>query len=175
MGKKGRERTRRVNSRKRALLGIIARNPGIHLRDLERKSGIALGALRNLLDGLMESEIIDEIEANGTRTFFPSRGIEREDRLIVALLRKPHLRSIVELLLEQESMTRKELSNVSGVPRTTLRSHLETLAQSDIINLEKSITLIDSNRMNRLLVLTRTGLLERMIESVIEIFDEAHL
>ncbi len=174
MGKKGRRLTRRVNERKRMLLEVIARNPGIHLRALERQSGIALGALRNLLDSLINSDLILESQIDGRRVFFSSRGIEPDDQRIVALLRKSQLRQIVESLLHHGSRSRKELREELNIPRTTLRGHLDRMAAAGLLELGKQISLTDPIRIQRILLLTRESLIERMVNSVIEIFDENH-
>lgn len=174
MTRKGRERARRANLRKRLILILVTRNPGIHLRELERESGIALGALRNILDSLLNSELIIEKKIPGFRTFFSSRGIERGDREWVTLFRREHLRLIVEKLILTPSISRKDLKNHLNIPRTTLRGHLDHLGSAGIITLDKDIELTEPARAERILLLTKPHIIERMVSAVIEIFDETN-
>ena len=171
MGKKARERKIRVIERRRSILRIITQNPGIHLRELERTSGMGLGALRNLLDSLISQKLVALDEVDGLRTLFPTTGIDSLNRKPIALLRKQHLRSIVELLLSAESLTHRELQLHMGIPRTTLRGHVDVLKRAGIVSTELNISLIDPGMIEQILLLTEPRYIDRLVSAVIEIFD----
>jgi DNA-binding transcriptional ArsR family regulator len=110
----------------------VQRFPGIHFRDLERKTSTALGALDYHLHVLEKAGLIRSERVGSKVRFFPT-SFPQEDQKILGLLRQEVPRRILLSLLEKPTLGNQDLARVLKKSESTVSFHLNKLGDSGAI------------------------------------------
>lgn len=133
---------RRDDSRQRKLrdriLDEIALSPGIHLREIHRTLGCAMGALQYHINHLVRDGFIISILTGNTRHFFiPDFSNNDQVLKLTALMRNPTIRSILLESISNGRVTQAQLSRTLSLDKSLISYYTSSLVQSDILNIIK--------------------------------------
>ena len=142
------------------ILDRIQECPGIHLRQIERDTSLALGQVLYHLDRLERMGVVVSTREGGFRRFFRSHDVARGEKPYVAALRQPLPRRIQLALLERGALTHKDLQLRMEVAASTLSFHLQRLVGAGVLIRERVgtqnlYTLADADATRRAVVLFR--------------------
>lgn len=115
------------------LLSLVARSPGIHLRHVERESGLPLGQVLYHLDRLERMGLIISARDAGFRRYYLTREVGRGEKRYFAALRHEVPRRALLLLLERSPRSHKEIQTSLGIAASTLSFHLQRLLASGVL------------------------------------------
>jgi predicted transcriptional regulator len=117
------------------LLGVIRDNPGIGLRGLIRRSGLASGTGQFHLKSLERNKAIRVARTAGATRFF-ERTISRTDMGMLQYLKQKPFAEILQILLyaDADDLPFKEIVRRSGKAPSTVSKQLETLVNSGLIS-----------------------------------------
>lgn len=146
----GRKEDRQTSNLRSRIHKYINGHPGIHLRELRRCIGCAMGTLQYHLSLLEDEGIIKSIRVGNTRHFFPD-GFSSKNQILrlTALARNPIIHSIVNECTSTNPVTRAELSRLLGIDVSIVSyyvSHLlnfEVLRTIRVFGREKPLMLTD--------------------------------
>ncbi len=112
----------------------ISENPGIHLRELQRCIGCAMGALQYHIYQLeVDGEII-AIKNGNTKHFFNSDFSDDEQVLLLtALMRNPTVNAIVSKCSMNNRITQAELSRKLSMDKSLVSYYIGHLLKADIL------------------------------------------
>lgn len=119
------------------IVRCIQECPGIHLRQIERETSLALGQVLYHLDRLERMGVVVSSRERGFRRFYGSHDVARGDKPFVGALRQPLPRAIQLALLEDGPRTHKDLQTRANVAASTLSFHLQRLVEAGIIMRER--------------------------------------
>lgn len=132
------ERTRDKDKRSLKLRDRIVdevnANPGIHLRELHRAIGCAMGALQYHLRNLEKDGEVISLRAGNVRHIFPP-GYSTEERvlLLTALARNPTVGSILTECMKNGQTTQAEISRYLDVDKSLISYYTSSLLKADIL------------------------------------------
>lgn len=143
-----------------AILRCVQEVPGIHLRQIERETQLALGQVLYHLDRLERMGVLVSVRDAGFRRYFAAHDVARQDKAFVAALRQEVPRRIQLTLLTLGAATHGELQSRLGVAASTLSFHLQRLANADVVARTRAgnanvYSLADAEATRRALVLYR--------------------
>ena len=116
---------------------LIHRNPGIHLRELERKLGVSFNSIRyNTEKMVLSGEIICE-KGPGYSRFYPL-GMSERARLVYSVSRNKTTFKILTELTTQMMLTNKELAARTGFAKSTVSEHVHFLLGVNLVKLTLS-------------------------------------
>lgn len=118
--------------------GEVAANPGIHLREIHRTLGCAMGALQYHLKNLENDGQVVSLRAGNVRHLFP-HGYSTEERvlLLTALARNPTVGSILTECMKNGQTTQAEISRDLDVDKSLISYYTSSLLKADILKLIK--------------------------------------
>jgi len=119
------------------ILRCIQECPGIHLRQIERDTSLALGQVLYHLDRLERMGVVVSSREGGFRRFYRSHDVARGEKPFIGALRQPLPRAIQLALLDEGPRTHKELQARAKVAASTLSFHLQRLVSAGIIVRER--------------------------------------
>ena len=109
-------------------------NPGIHLRELHRVIGCAMGALQYHLKNLEKDGEVISLRAGNVRHIFPpSFSTEERILLLTALARNPTVGSILTECMNNGQTTQAEISRGLSVDKSLISYYTSTLLDADIL------------------------------------------
>jgi predicted transcriptional regulator len=153
----------------------VADRPGSYLRELQRDLGMAMGALEYHLDQLVKAGLLSVVDEANKR-FFPTT-MDARDKRVVAFLRQTLPRRALLVTLEHRApCTKAVLLQRLDVPPSTLNHHLAHLVGAGLLaeqrqGHEVAYHCTDPERVLRLLVACRAGLVDRMVDGFLEGID----
>jgi predicted transcriptional regulator len=152
----------------------VSLSPGVHLRELERLLGMSFNSVRYHVDRLTRAGEILRVEERGYSRLYPM-GMTEEDRKLCAIVRTRTNRKILEVLLENDIVSSKQLCDLTRLARSTVSEHLADLEQSGIVNAhlgENGISCtLESPERIRLLLNQHQGLLREAADRFTDLWD----
>jgi predicted transcriptional regulator len=138
----------------------VRRFPGIHLREIERQTGISAPLAQYHLRKLADEGYVEVHEQGGYARHYPtqkgkSASVTAKDLPIVGLLRQEVPLHIALLLLDKGPLTHAELVKELGTAKSTVSYHLAKLAEADVVEragADAKLRLKDRERIYRLLL-----------------------
>lgn len=116
-----------------ALLALLRREPGLHLREIPRRLGLSLSSVRYHLASLVNSESVIQVHHGRFVRWFPRQGLAAEDFLLISALRIHRQRAILLDLLERGPSRFSEIRSATGIPPSALVSDLRRLRSQGLL------------------------------------------
>ena len=164
-----------LDVRKR-IYNTIKRNPGLHFRELQRRVGIATGALQYHLDYLIKKHLLKaEKETKFIRYYLIRQDFQ--DTGLMSLLRQDSMRKILVFLTQKRFATNQSVSAGIGLSPSTTSWHLDKLSESGIVEKSKRgrktyYKVADKQRVGGMLVDYRKSFLDEMVDNFVEVWEE---
>lgn len=129
-----RTRDRRVLKLRDRIVEEVAVNPGIHLRELHRNIGCAMGALQYHLKNLEADDEVVSLRYGNVRHIFPPEYSPDERVLrLTAMSRNPTVGSILSECLKNGQTTQADISRGLDVDKSLISYYTSTLLKEDIL------------------------------------------
>lgn len=156
----------------------IQRSPGIHFRELKRRTGLAIGALQYHLDVLEKTHLIKARKRGKFNRYFPLVGEHSEsEKKTLALLREESVRKIVLFLIEKNRATNSQLSNFLDLAPSTVSFHMQKLLKAGLVEKKRTpkrtyFSLVNPGEAKHLLTKYRGSFLDDLVDSFVEMWEE---
>jgi predicted transcriptional regulator len=165
-----------LETRKR-VYDLVVRNPGVHLREIERLTGLPLGVVRYHLDRLQREDLIFAQEDRYFKRFFPRGQIPNVPTETFAVLRQEGLRRIVLQLLNNPGSTHAALMKVLDLPPSTLSTYLSILLRKNVIRRDRRgkenlYFIVDEESVVKVLMVYRPSFLDKLVDHAISLYME---
>jgi hypothetical protein len=125
---------RRLQKLRDRILDEVAANPGIHLRELHRIIGCAMGALQYHLRFLeSDGSVISLRNGNVRHIFTPNYSSDEKVLLLTALARNPIVGSILGECAVNGQTTQAIISRTLDVDKSLISYYMSSLLEADIL------------------------------------------
>lgn len=128
------------NARRRAIYEAVLANPGVHLRELQRLTGLRWASLQYHTTVLRGDGLLTAIRA-GRRTVFAAREqkLSAEQIKGLQMLRGTRARSVAEALLRAEKpLAQRDLAGHSRVNPRLVNRYLSSMADLGLVQVSRS-------------------------------------
>jgi len=164
-----------LSSRDR-IYSSISNNPGLHFREIQRRTGIATGSLQYHIDYLKKKHLIREEKQGKFSRFYSVRG-EEVDTQLMSLLRQDSVRKIILFLMKRRRATLPQISKDVSLSVSTASFHLQKLLLGEIVSQKNYgkktyFSLIDKDRILELLLTYKGSFLDEVVDSFVDIWEE---
>jgi len=158
------------------IYSTIVKNPGLHFREVQRRTDIATGAMQYHLDYLKKRGFIRE-EKEGKFSRFYSMQSDVLDTKLMNLLRQESVRRIVLFLMQKRRATLPVISKNVGLGLSTTSFHMQKLLSSQVV-LEKTIKgklyfyLSNKDAIMGLFVEYKKSFLDELVDNFVELWEK---
>lgn len=164
------------NEHRRKIYNFVKENPGLHMRELQRKLDIPLSTLEYHLDYLERKDILSREDDRRYCRYFAEEHTG-EEKILLSALRQKKQREIILLVLSEELMCFKELANETMIADSTLSHYLRLLCERGIlvkerIGAETCYRVKSEKSIVRSLLCYRTSFLDKLVDNVLASFLE---
>ena len=162
---------------RKKLYSEVNKAPGIHFRELKRRTGLAIGALQYHLDVLQKASLVRAQKRGKFVRYFPVIGEHSEsEKLTLGLLREESVRKIVLLLIEKKRATNRQLSRFLELAPSTVSFHMQKLLKSGLVEKRRTpkrtyFCLVNPGEAKRLLTSYRKSFLDDLVDSFVEMWE----
>ncbi|MGY5854994.1 MAG: hypothetical protein RTS72_00240 [Candidatus Thorarchaeota archaeon] len=129
-----RREDRRIQKLRDRVLTEVIDNPGIHLRELHRVIGCAMGALQYHLRFLeQDGSVISLRNGNVRHIFAPDYSSDEKVMLLTALARNPTVGSILSECAANGQTTQAVISRTLDIDKSLISYYISSLLDADIL------------------------------------------
>jgi predicted transcriptional regulator len=118
---------------RRLIYQTIDKYPGIHFRELFRKTKISMGSLEYHLNILERNDLIFAKKEGGFTRYFVKGKLGSEDKELAAMLQNDKLRKMLFTLVLNPGLTHKNLTDELGWPKSTISFYLRKLLNKGVV------------------------------------------
>lgn len=157
---------------------IIEQSPGLHFRELQRRSGLAVGALQYHLETLQKNHLIRVEKQGGFNRYFSVRGTQLgASEKTMALLRQESARKIIIFLLEKKQASNFDIATAVQLSASTVSWQLAKLAEAGVVSekragKKKMFFVNNPNETANLLVNYKKTFFDSLVDNFVETWQE---
>lgn len=164
------------NERRREIYKFIERNPGVHLRELQRTSKMPLSSLEYHLNYMVRKKIILREKDRRYKRYYV-RQLDDEDKKTLSALRQKRMREIVLIVLSNKKAEYQVLLNDLRIPPSTLSLYLKYLVDHNIlmrhkVGRENIYTVQDEDRIAKVLISYKSSFVDRLVDKALRTWME---
>lgn len=126
--------------KRRCLYHIISKNPGLHLREIFRKTKISEGTVKYHIKYLESRGLIIVVKENGYTRFYIKDKIGKKDKELLAMIRQKVPRNIILYLLVYMVSSKVKLAKDLDLDPKLIEYHTKKLIEIELI---KQTSVID--------------------------------
>ncbi len=116
------------------ILDVISTSPGIHLRELHRNIGCAMGALQYHLNNLEDDGIVVSMRNGNTRHLYLTGFCDDEQVLrLTSLSRNPTVQLVLRECMANGRITQAELSRTLSLDKSLVSYYVSSLIENDVL------------------------------------------
>lgn len=154
----------------------IVKSPGLHFREIQRRTGLATGALQYHIDYLQKKNYVSQ-KREGKFTRFYSTQENNINADLMNLLRQDQVRKIALILLQKRRATLVTLKKETMMSVSTLNFHLNKLILSGIVMKKvivgKEYYLIKSKEpLIEVLYTYRESFLDSLVDNFLDLWEK---
>jgi predicted transcriptional regulator len=166
------------NQNRHKVYALIEKNPGIHLRELQRITAMPLTTLDYHLSYMARKGIIYSESEDHIKRYY-TKPLDSEEKKLLVALRKNKLREIVLFTMANRKVKYQQLSDYFKIPHSTLSLYLKSLADNDILVKEKVgydtyYYVKDEDRVAKVLVVYKQSLLDLLVDKTLSAWLESY-
>lgn len=178
----GFEKALQLDVRKR-IYTEIERSPGLHFREIQRRTTLAVGSLQYHLDYLQKHHIIRTQKEGKFVRYYSVRGAQVGDTSTInmgqntmASLRHESTRKIVLFLLTENRANNERIAQEIGLSPSTTSWHLDKLVESGVLKKERAgrksfFTLTNPNEARKLLINFKQSFFDQAVDNFVELTE----
>ena len=158
------------------IYSTIVQSPGLHFREIQRRTGVATGALQYHTDYLKKKSLIRE-EKEGKFSRFYALNSQVKDSKLMNLLRQDSVRKIVLFLMNKRRAGLHTVSEGVSLGLSTTSFHLQKLVLGGIV-LEKHasgkvfFSIKDKESVLLMLLDYRESFLDVLVDNFIDTWEK---
>ena len=155
---------------------IITNYPGIHSREIERKSKLATGTVKHHIYYLQKHGLVKEKKQRNNIHYFP-KTFQETNQKIVSYLRNKSTRRILLCILTYPKPNQQTIANFVGLTKQTTSWHLQKLVKEEIVEQTKKgrevqYTLqIPKEELVKLFITYKKSFLDKLVDRTVEMWE----
>ena len=155
----------------------VRNNPGLHFREIQRRTDLPIGVLEYHLNYLVQRELLTLDKQENFSRYYPGGQLGSEKQRILSALRQEIPRGIILFLLENPDVTHGELLENFTISGGTLSYHIKKLANKGVVKVEKRgresrLSVIDPDKVADLLIVYRRTFFDRLVDEFVARYIE---
>jgi predicted transcriptional regulator len=161
---------------RRRIYTVVVRSPGLGSREIQRQTGMAWGETTYHLDRLVTAGLVHR-EQGGHQDYYFAATVPLGDRTLLRLARSDSSRRVLGSLLTLPDATVPELQEHTGLSAGRLSIHLRRFLETGLVQSGRrerfrTFSVVDRDRVVRLLVAYRSGFADGWVDRLLETWSE---
>jgi predicted transcriptional regulator len=163
-------------SRKK-IFECVRGSPGIHFREIQRRTGLPIGVLEYHLNYLVDRSLLTLDKQESFSRYFPSGQVSADKQRILSALRQEIPRGVILYLMGHPGATHGEVLENFSISGGTLSYHVKKLVSRGVVKLDKvgresRLTVIDPDKVADLLIIYRRTFLDKLVDDFVAVYIE---
>ncbi len=161
---------------RQSIYSLISASPGLHFREIQRRTKIATGQLTYHLNYLHKVCLIKTVNDGEYLRYYAHIQINDGERRVLELVRQKSIRHILLFLLENDNCNHEHLVKNLDIAPSTISWHLKKLINADVVNKKvegrKSFYSINNPELiKKVLIKNKESFLDIVVDRFIEMWE----
>lgn len=178
------ENALKLDVRKR-IYDVINESPGLHFREVQRRTNLAVGSLQYHLDYLQKHHILKTQAEGKFVRYYTVRGpqvnephdVNQQGQKTMAFLRHESTRKIILFLLKETKANNERIAGELQLSPSTISWHLDKLVENGIITRERQgrktfFAIVNPAQAKQLLVTYKQSFLDVAVDNFVSLVEE---
>ena len=162
---------------RRKIYKTIEESPGLHFREIQRRTGMAIGSLQYHLEQLEKKNLIRAQKEIKFIRYYAVRQNLTDDKNLISLLRQDSVRKIVIFLLENKAVNNQKLSKAIGLSPSTTSWHVGKLLSQGVVEKRKRgrktfFKITNRDEIAGILIGHKKSFLDELVDNFAEVWEE---
>lgn len=158
------------------IYNLLQDSPGLHFREIQRRTGLATGALQYHLDYMSKKHLVRQVKEKKFARFYLIREEQVEEKEMAAL-RQESQRKIILFLLDKKKATNKQLAKAIALSPSTTSFHLEKLLSNNIIEKKRKgkktyYYLMEPEKHKDILVSYQKSFFDEVVDNFVNVWQQ---
>ena len=158
------------------LFNLVLECPGIHFRDIQRRTESATGNLTYHLDKMVKVGLLEISRDGGYLRYYARKETSVEEKEILELARRKTHRHILLLLLQNETNTNEQLSRTLNLSPSTISWHIKKLVEKNILSVKaegrKVFYSVNSPELvSRILIKYKESYMDKLVDRFVDMWE----
>ena len=158
------------------VFALVSGCPGIHFRDVQRRTETTTGNLSYHLEHLVKAGLLETVRDGKYLRYYTCKEISIEQKGILELVRRKTDRHILLLLLQNGTTTNEQLSEILHLSPSTVSWHIKKLVDADILDARATgrkiiYSVRDSEFVSRVLIKYKESFLDKLVDRFVEMWE----
>lgn len=158
------------------IYNLLLGSPGLHFREIQRRTGLATGSLQYHLEYLEKKHLIRHVKEKKFSRFYLVRESFSGEKEMSAL-RQESTRKIILFLLSKKKASNKQISRAIGLSPSTTSWHMEKLLSSGLVEKKRkgkkmAFYLLDPQKTSEILVSYKKSFLDGLVDNFVEVWQK---
>jgi predicted transcriptional regulator len=171
---------RRINALeleiRRSLYSLISTCPGLHFREIQRRTEMATGQLTYHLDYLVKAGLLRTSSDGEYLRYYAYPEIGDEERRILELVHHKSIRHILLCLLENDVCNNEQLTEHLRLSPSTVSWHIRRLVDENIVEKKTSgreslYSVNDPELVRKVLIKYRETFMDKLVDRFKEMWE----
>jgi predicted transcriptional regulator len=160
------------------LYTIIEGSPGLHFRELQRRSGIAVGSLQYHLDFLQKRSFVSTVREGKFVRYYALKTTKIvADKELMNVLRQQQPRHIVLFLLQKRNASNETISEAVDLSPSTVSTYLKKMTELAVLERKKQrgkivYSILDKEKTAAMLSEYQTSFLDGLVDNFVNVWTE---
>ena len=156
----------------------ISKSPGLHLRELQRRTQLATGSLDYHMHFLKKHGLVRVEKRGKFALYYPyDKAYDQGEKDLLSLLRQEKIRHILIFLMQNRDANASAIAEDVGISPSNLSFYLKTLLEKNIIVQKKKgrfrlYSVASKEKIIPCLVTYKASFLDNIVDRFIEAWEE---
>ena len=162
---------------RRKIYQLLTKYPGMYLREMEKKLGLAVGVLEYNLNYMEKKDILMAEKEGNRKRYFVREGFSFADKGAVGLLRQEIPRRIVIHLMLNPGASFQDVLAQFKISKSTLSFHMKKLTEANVVGSEKdgrstNYRVLDPDNTARVILTYKASFLDSVVDRFAEVWGD---
>lgn len=158
------------------LFALISKSPGIHFRDIQRRSSMATGTLSYHLDQLVRVGLVKTIRDGEYLRYYAQSEMPEEEKRILELVRRPTVRHMMLSLIETGESSNDQLSEALSLCSSTVSWHIKKLVEANVLKTrvegKRAFYSLDKPEVaKKVLIRYKESFMDKLVDKFVEMWE----
>jgi predicted transcriptional regulator len=167
-----------IQEARKKIFDEIQNTPGIHFREIQRRTNLAVGTLQYHLNYLEKKRLVKtEKKGKFLRYYSIREKSDDSERILLSFLRQQSTRRILLFILTQGNATNLEISHELKLSPSTVSWHLNNLSENNIISKRKLgresvYFVLEPEKLATITIGHQKSFVDELVDGFIALWDE---
>jgi predicted transcriptional regulator len=165
-----------INTVKHRVYNLICECPGIHFRDVQRRTATATGTLTYNLDCLVKTGILKTVRDGEYLRYYSCKELSADEKEIIELMRRKSVRHILLFLFENNTNNNEKLSKILDLSPSTISWHIKKLVcagilKESVVGRKTFYSINNPELIGRVLIQYKESFMDKLVDRFAEMWE----